>query len=53
VDDQTKIDKWLDNKKIKINDNFKPLLQGDWSRYPKPDRLNLDKLLNEKLTARK
>lgn len=51
-DDQDKIDKWLNNKKIKINENFTPLLQGDWSRnkYPKPDRLNLDNLLNEKIT---
>jgi hypothetical protein len=51
-EDQSKIDKWLDNKKVKINDNFKPLLQGDWSRnkYPKPDRLNLSNLLNEKTT---
>jgi hypothetical protein len=24
-------EKWKDDKKVKINDNFKPLLQGDWS----------------------
>ena len=51
-ENQNKISKWLNNNKVKINDNFKPLLQGDWSRnnYPKPDRLNLDNLLNEKTT---
>ena len=49
---QNKIDRWIENKKIKINDNFKPLLQGDWTRnkYPKPDKLNLDNLLNDKTT---
>jgi hypothetical protein len=51
-DNQDKIDKWASNKKIKINDNFKPLLQGDWTRYkyPKQNKLNLDNLLNEKTT---
>ena len=49
-ENQGKIDKWLNNDKVKINNNFKPLLQGDWTRYPKPDRLNLDNLLNKKTT---
>ena len=46
------IKKWEDNKKIKINNNFKPLLQGDWTRdYKlKEDRLNLDKLLGNNVT---
>jgi len=51
-EDESKINKWLNNKKVKINENFIPLLQGDWTRnkYQKPDRLNLDNLLNEKTT---
>ena len=49
-EDQKQINKWLNNKKIEINDYFTPLLQGDWSRYPKPERLNLNNLLNEKTT---
>jgi hypothetical protein len=45
------IEKWENNKKVKINDNFKPLLQGDWSRYQKVNcSINLGKYLGEKIT---
>ena len=44
------IEKWENNKKVKINDNFKPLLQGDWSRYQKVNcSINLDKYLEYRL----
>jgi len=44
-------EKWKDDKKVKINDNFKPLLQGDWSRYQKvKSEFNLGKLLGQKIT---
>ena len=49
-ENETKIELWLNNKKIKINDNFEPLLQGDWTRYPKENRLNLNSILHEKIT---
>jgi hypothetical protein len=43
--------KWDENKKVKINNNFKPMLQGDWSRYQEvKSEINLSKLLGQKIT---
>jgi len=45
------IEKWEEDKKVKINDNFKPLLQGDWSRYQKvKSEINLGIFLGQKIT---
>jgi hypothetical protein len=38
-----------DITKVKITNRCKSLLQGDWSRYHKPNRLNLDKYLGKEM----
>lgn len=43
--------KWNTNQKVKININFKPLLQGNWTREWRNmnTNINLDNLLNTKI----
>lgn len=40
---------YSDITKVKINSRCKSLLQGDWSRYHKPNRLNLDKYIGKEV----
>jgi len=48
--DEKLINNWKENKKVKINKKFKPLLQGDWTRK-NSNFLNLDELLNTKISS--
>jgi hypothetical protein len=44
-------EKWNNNKKILINDKWKPLLKGDWDReIYDTGHMDLTKYLNQKIT---